>query len=1182
VTAPLTHRQRASRELDHDLAVTAGAGSGKTTVLVERFVEIARQRGLGPDRILAITFTRKAATEMKERIIRTFEHAGETSLRRATEAAYISTIHGFAERLLRERPFDARIDPAFTVLTRYEQELWIQDGIRAMYERRELRPFVRRLGRTYFREWRVFDLVREVARLMREGPAEACREADLIADGDRCVELALDRARAAAKRAESQMLECMVHLASMLDGATFRSRKAMYEQAQAYLAAVRACIAAKGLEGAPRHEWGGTNFTREIDAAEREAIKRQLGILKKLAERAAFSDWEREEALERELLPLKSEIYAAARAIDAKYLSHKRSIGALDFHDLQQRAAALLEGNEAVRAEYAERFRHILLDESQDTDELQHRIIASLRSPANTLFMVGDPKQAIYEFRGADPDVFHAAVARLPEDRRLRLDENFRSRHEVIAVLNGIGYALLQEQFATIRGEADYAGQPLASPVVTAIWAEQRYDPATRTTEPLSEARPREAAAVAEEVVRLLRDRPLVRDPDSRAVAWVPLQPRHVAILFRTRTVIPYFERALAERGVPYVTSAGQGFYERAEVLDCMMMLRAIAQPFDDLALAAVLRSPFAGASDADLWRLRAPAQSRHSERSEHAVLAQSRNRVEPPPLWQALRGYAPLAEFRERFRELRRRVRGANASVALEAAIAAFGYEAAMAAHLDGPAMLANLGKVRRQVRDMGSVSPLAAHAELERTRELLADESMAPLVSTSDDVVVLTTIHGAKGLEWPVVCLPNLQQPAKNDPPGFSARHGALLCDALDEEGTQTRTFSSRVIVEELAARVQQEERRLLYVALTRARERLILSASVKERSDGSRDRKWDGDGRFEPLAFLQKNTGRALIDPGEHPCGSYSTRVRYVGEDVAERTTFHSGRPLAATWTPPVGATPERDAPAIVAPPLSLKVTELLAFRRCPQVYRFSHVLEIEENLAQRAALRGGERRRGSSISPVELGTIVHSLLERVRFDASDREAEIERLVASQPEERRASLARMLRGVLDGEIGAAIRSARRVEREWPFATRIAGVLVEGVIDLAIQSADGRWTVADYKSNDYRRRGRLEYLIDYYTPQLDLYAAALARAGMGDVASCALVFLTGPTVHRWAFTAAAETRWSEEIDAKIAARDYATAPGPKCELCGYRKRKVCDVGAGWTPSSTPGSSRALPTISR
>jgi hypothetical protein len=246
----------------------------------------------------------------------------------------------------------------------------------------------------------------------------------------------------------------------------------------------------------------------------------------------------------------------------------------------------------------------------------------------------------------------------------------------------------------------------------------------------------------------------------------------------------------------------------------------------------------------------------------------------------------------------------------------------------------------------------------------------------------------------------------------------------------------------------------------------------------------------------------------------------------------------------------------------------------------VYRFSHVLEIEENLARRAARRAGERDREPASSPVELGTIVHSLLERVRFDAPDIGAEVARLVASQPERRRDSLARMLRGVLDGEIGASSRSAARVEREWPFATRIAGVLVEGVIDLAIQGADGRWTVVDYKSNDYSRRGRLEYLIDHYAPQLDLYAAALARAGLGEVATCALVFLTGPMVHRWAFRAADEPGWSEEIVRKIAARDYATGAGPKCELCGYRKRKVCDVGAGWSPSSTPGSSRALPTI--
>jgi ATP-dependent helicase/nuclease subunit A len=1154
-------RERATRELDRDLAVTAGAGSGKTTVLVDRFVNVARQPSLGPERILAITFTRKAATEMKERIIRTFERTGETALRRATEGAYISTIHGFAERLLRERPFDARIDPAFSVLTRYEQELWIQEALESMYGRSELRAFTKRLGRTFLREWRVFELVREVARLMREGGAQATLEADAIARGDRCVELALARGRAAAKRAESEMLDCMARLAPMLDEAPFKSRKGSYDQAQAYVAALRACMAAKGLDATPGHDWSNTRFTAQIEADAREQIKRELGILKKLAERATFCDWEREEELERELLPLKTEIYAAARAIDEQYAAHKRAIGALDFHDLQSRAAQLLAGNEAVRADYAERFRHILLDESQDTDELQYRIVESLRTPDNTLFMVGDPKQAIFEFRGANPDEFHAAVSRLPQDRRLQLDENFRSRAEVVSMLNGIGEALLPAHFTRIRGEADYGGHRLTSPVVTAFYAEQRIvDPTGRVNEPISEARPREAAAVVEEIVRLLREKPLVRDPKSRAVSWIPLAPRHVAILFRTRTVIPYFERALAERGVPYVTSAGQGFYERAEVLDCIMMLRAIAQPLDDLAMAAVLRSPFVGASDADLWRLRVPSTEKQ------------------PPIWQALRDYAPLAEFHNDFRALRGRVRGASASVALEEAIRTFGYEAACAAHLDGPAMLANLGKIRRQVRDMGSASPLEAYAELERTRELLTDEAVAPLVGTEDDVVVLTTIHQAKGLEWPVVCLPNLQQPPKNEPPGFSARHGTLLCKALDENGEPVPTFSVRAIVEELAERARAEERRLLYVALTRARERLILSASVKERASGSRDRTFDESKPFEPLAFLQVNTDRTLIDEGDHDCGSYSTSVRYVREDVIERTVYQGGKPLAATWTPPQGGVPEPVAAPISALPLSLKVTELLAYRRCPQVYRFSHELEIEENVHRRGRVRGGGRAR--KVSPVELGTIVHALLERVRFDAPDRSAEIARLVADQPEAIRAALARMLGGVLDGEIGRAIATAARVEREWPFAMRIGGVLVEGVIDLAVLSHDGKWTVVDYKSNDFSRSGRLEYLVDYYTPQLELYAMALARAGLGEVAECALVFLTGPRVHRWAFDGATHGEWSAETVARIASRDYATTAGPKCDLCGYRKRKVCDVGRSWSPDTGSVTPRSLPIV--
>jgi len=1147
-------RRRASTDLSCDLAVTAGAGAGKTTVLVDRFVAIARDPEVGPERILAITFTRKAAAEMKERAIRTFEASGETALRRATEAAYISTIHGFAERILRERPFDARIDPAFTVITDYEQKLWIEEALHTMYERTELREFAQRLGRSFEGGWSIFTLVREVARLMREGSPAARREADMIGDGDRTVELALARARENVAAAEREMLAHMCELSPILEGATFKSTGKRHIEWRAYVDSVRECIARRSVR-AGADVWRTTSFTSEIPLEERAPIRALLDRIKAIAAKATFNDWPSQEALERELLPLKRAIYAAAAEIDRSYAEHKRAIGALDFHDLQLRAAALLAGNPAVRAEYAERFRHILLDESQDTDELQFQIVESLRTPTNTLFMVGDPKQTIYEFRGANPDVFLGAMSKLPQADQLQLAENFRSRPEIVAMINGVGHALLPSHFAEIDARADYAGEWLDAPAVSTIYAVQHQSgDDARKFEPLSAARPREAAAVAEELARLLHDHTRVRDPEKRELEWTTIRPKHIAILFRTRTAIPYFERALADRGIPYVTASGQGFYERAEVLDCVMMLRAIAQPLDDLAMAAILRSPFVGATDADLWRLRAPV-------ADKAL-----------PMWTALQTYAPLADFRTTFASIRTRVRGLPAAEVLDDAIRTFGYEASLAAHQDGPAMLGNLAKVRRQLREMGSASALEAFGELQRSRELLTEESTAPLVGSADDVVVLTTIHQAKGLEWPVVCLPNLQSGKRGNTRQFSPRHGALLCSALDEMGNEVRPMSLAPIIEEMKERAEAEDRRLLYVALTRARERLILSACVKESTAEAKE--WTPDGKsFTPLAFLQANAADALASEGERECEGYRSKVTYVREPVVARTMYGGGKPLAATWSPPLGdaareAAREAAQLPIVAMPLSLKVTELLEYRRCPQVYRFSQSLDIREHAKHRASIRAGGAAE-SPLSPVELGTKVHALLERIRFNTGDSGEEVARVLAGEEANAKPALARMLAAVLGGEIGDAIRSAKRVEREWPFAMRVGGAMVEGVIDLAIQGQDGAWTVVDYKSNDFSRTGRFEYLAEYYAPQLELYALALSRAGIGTVSECALLFLTGPRVHRWAFDAERQNigRWSESTVAKIAASEFATSAGPKCDHCGYRKRKICDIGQSWVP---------------
>lgn len=1162
-------RVRAVTDFDHDLTVIAGAGAGKTSVLVERFVNLARNAAVGPERVLAITFTRKAAVEMKERAVRRMEELGEGELRRKTEAAYISTIHGFAERVLRERSLAARIDPGFSVLTEYDQALFVEDALRRMYSREDLCGFARRLGRAGVGKWKVFALVREVARLMREGAEASSREAKLLLlSDDECVNGALEAGRDYVRRRQEEAIGCLNELIPLLRSATFTSRAKSYEQCLEYIGTAETCVGCGSLDGA-LSILETTRFTSQIDAYERPAVKARTDLVKEIAREVAGVDWEAQELLERELIPLKHAIYSAARDIDESYAAHKQRMGALDFHDLQERLRELLATNPTVRGAYSERFRHILLDEAQDTDELQYDIIQRLHEGGDSLFIVGDPKQAIYEFRGANPDVFRSAVSRTPEDDRLELPENFRSRPEVISFINGLGPALLGESFISMDARASYGGESLPAAAVTAIYAVRERggeDGGEPLTDSVGDARAREAAAVAEELVRLLREGTQVRAPHGRGeprdgVNWTALRPSHIALLFRTRTPIPHFERALAERGVPYVTAAGQGFFERAEVLDCIMMLRALAQPLDDMALATVLRSPFVGVSDARLWRIRTPG-----ERSS-----------EPPPLYEELCRDGGLRIFRKRFERLRTRARSMSAADALDAAIRVFRYEAALAAHDDGRAMLANLAKLRVRLRELGALSVAEGYAELQRARELMESESTAALVGASDDVVVLTTIHQAKGLEWPVVCLPSLEMTPNRRGDEFSPRHGALLCKALDDDGEEVKTLSVVGYSRELAERQEGEERRLLYVALTRARERLILSASVKREAHFP---KWNG--RFSaPLGFLAAHTDEALSAPGDHDCGTLHTSVRYVTDEVVVKTQFEGGMTLASELQPVAIAKAPPEPPPLLdsALPLTVKVTELLAFNRCPQVYRFSHVLDIEEHTRRDAAKRPEIE---APLTPVELGTIVHSLLERADFRASDVKAEVSRLLVEQPKERHAALSRMLEPVLTGPLGERVRRARRVEREWPFAFQAGGVLVEGVMDLAIQGEDGRWTVVDYKSNDLKHSGRFEELVRYYTRQLELYALALSRSGLGEVAGCMLLFLTGPRVHEWAFDAdgCGVEGWAEEIIRRIAARDYDTTAGDKCEGCGYRKRRICSVGRSWAPGRA--ASRAeLPVLS-
>ena len=964
-------------------------------------------------------------------------------------------------------------------------------------------------------------------------------------------------------RAGAEMLECMQELFPILESATFKSAGAKRKAWQAYVDAVRGCLDAK--RAAASEVWTATSFTSEIPIEERTPIRRLLDQIKYLAPRATFTDWETQAALERELLPLKRAIYGAASAIDASYAKHKRSLGALDFHDLLRRAASLLEDNPSVRAEYADRFRHILLDEAQDTDELQYRIIESLRTPDNVLFMVGDPKQAIYEFRGANPDVFHAAVSKLPADGRLDLAENFRSRREIVSMINGFGPPLLAEQFVTIDAKADYGDDDLPSPAVTVIYAEQQTDETGKKHEPVSEARPREAASVAEEIVRLLKEAPLVRDPDVRdgVVGAAPAEARRDPLPHADRDPVLRAGAGRAWRAVRHGVGAG------------VLRARRGARLHHDAARhRAAARRPGDGGGAALALRRRVgcrPLATAHAERGERTGDLAGAASVCAAVTSSGARSVRCARAYEVCRRPSRSRTRSAPSATRRRSPRTRTGRRCS-------PTWRRCAGRCAT----WGAVSPLEAYDELQRARELLT-QGVAGAArrrgrrrrgADDDPPGEGTGVAGRMSPEPPVA--------VERPPAGFSARHGALLCKAIDAEGNEVWPLSLQSVSDEMRERAEAEERRLLYVALTRARERLILSACVKaELGAGER-----ADVRPEAVQS-------ARLPPGERPRGRSRTRgsttaaptaraCGYVREPVEERTIYHGGKPLAATWTPPSSrraASPTRRRSSRCRS--SLKVTELLAYRRCPQVYRFSHELEIDENLA---APRGGAKRRVATARGGHAGRAGddRALAARARAVRRARPAgEVARLVAEQPASaaartdahaRRRARRRDRRGDRVGEARRARVAVRDAHR------RRAGGGSDRPRDPGRRTA--RWTVWTTSRTTSAAPGRLEYLIDYYTPQLELYAMALARAGLGEVRGVRAGLPRRTAGAPLGVRAAGDWRWSEEIVARIAARDYATTAGPKCDLCGYRKRKVCGVGRRWTPRQGTVTPKSLPIV--
>lgn len=1138
-------QKRAIAARGGDVCVSAGAGSGKTFVLVERFVGLVRD-GIEPERILTITFTDKAASEMAERIGKALRKEGRE---RGIDGAWISTIHGFCARLLREKAIEAGVDPAFTVLTDVPAaRVRRQALLEAQRLFRAERPgaydgLVERVrwgrdqdGATSIRR-RVLELYDELraAGVSLAGGA-ATTDEPLDALWHEGVQLAFERLRQAGAR--------------FLQAATTARRSARLERQVLAVTQVIERLARveldvfraetyHDLQALAEAARGGGPLAGELDGL-RAAARAAAGAYAEGPARALGRGLE-------DLL----------RRFDERFRALKAAQSALDFSDLEERTRELLEGRPDVRDEVQARFQAVLVDEFQDTSRLQQRIVDLVRrtppagdAPDPTyagFFAVGDVKQSIYAFRHAEVRglLDLEGQVRAQGGEVVALDVSFRTRPEVLAMVDEVFALAWSEPGSEVPHQPLRPGAPFGPPA----GGRPVVELVVGRAETLERARALEARAVAARIATLIEGRLLVGTNPLRPDTFgKPLSYRHCAILIPATTALPAYERALRERGVPYRVASGRGFYAAREVVDAVGILKVAATAHDDLAMAAFLRSPVVGLSDTALMilaeRRRAAERRGASLADVLAAVGEDDHDLSPLDLARALTA-----------RDLVRELRAARGRLSVRDLLA-LGLE--RSGLLDGALLrggdlrgYANLQKLLVVVEDLereGAVGPAEVAAVLEDLRASGAREPEANVSSEEEDAVSVLTVHAAKGLEWPLVVVADMGRNARPDADPVLWREGlGVLVDLRDPDRPDAAITSASMLrqVEENRARAREESKRLLYVAMTRAQDHLVLAGAQGSRAAGE----WLAWARA-PLAGapgahgpVEQDVAAGGVARLAFTRGGVPVRLLEVQDDV-------DGTPIRGPRGPAAGARPvldaglealigrgERprlpgvplaaaeqarallaraDAPAL--PPVDLgasvyTVTEVLTWRACPRRHLLEHVVGDRDPWSEEAA--PGDWApflpEPDEVPPDVAGTLAHEvvaglhgvrplvgkLVQRLQALMLPRTASHAALV------RAAERALELRAEYE-RTDLARRAARadEVHVERPFLVAIPGVspgpdpvLLRGTVDLMFREGD-RWTIVDHKAAEITAL-QVPARLEQPELQLRLYVLALAAAG-------------------------------------------------------------------------------------
>ncbi|WP_240689400.1 exodeoxyribonuclease V subunit beta [Ammoniphilus sp. YIM 78166] len=1086
------------------VVISAGAGSGKTRVLTERYVYLCEQRlaelmahepspiSAQVEEIVAITFTKKAAREMRDRIRKNLLakkkeaaklYAGP-SLKVAEQfwdeqiealgSAAITTFHSFCQKIMQDYSFEAGVLPSFSVLDEVQARLLQADILDSLFEEQanyqEWSPLYR-----FFNEHTLKATVKEVYGQLQELEDEV----DL---------LDLFNAEVMVKRAvEQEILQKQ------------RCLDEFYQKAQDYISPLQQLLGelsqkkASSATGHIENILGvleNTGFNRNHDVEGQFARVTQVmptlaGAWKKSAPalygflKEVWSPvrefWKSHpvRAVEtlRELELIVELFGRMMKSFHDRYDKAKRNQAAMDFADLQRKAVGAL-GKNSVAQECRRKYKHFMIDEFQDTNRLQMSMLGRIQPDFR--FIVGDGKQAIYRFRGGDVSLMKVyaaqAKARSTGPAFIDMPNNYRTCKGIIDFVNLAFASILGEQ------ESDSSYRIPYSPLIAARCSEREQEV---RVELLKGRLDQESDQVDEYQMLVSRMVDMVENqtPEVQVQgSWTAPKWKDMAILIPSRTPLTQLEMALQDRNIPYVVYGGIGFYEKQEVLDFLSLLRWMSRPWESLYIHALLRGPLFGLCMNDFleikkWSKGVPVSSFLYEGHFHDAGIEEHLREKLERFYRFYEQWVPY--FPQ-----------TDTKEALFQLFEQSGFRYSCYLQSNGLQRIRNVEKLIGILADLKLYSFDQMLTETDRVIALSEKEGEADVELDEGDAVHIMTVHASKGLEFPIVFLPNLSRSIQSDRGSIRFHKEFGLAVKYKKEKEQEphieEEFSTPLFEawsKQARDQALEESKRLFYVATTRARDYLVLSSIHKEKDKPEEaDKTWY---QMLQTALSQSESlgERILVRENE----VHSHKAKMV-EEIYEGPTL--------------SLEPE--------PPIVFSVSEVMDFMNDPQLYYQKHVLKMNPEWLQEQDSTPNTPYFGIDAS--QLGGLVHRICEcldqgwpkRLAFkEALSRLEDQENLKLYERELEK--LVRSYQGIDPELLGTPM------ENEWSFTCEVEGIHLLGTIDKVVRTERGI-CVIDLKTNRTQQR---EDLIEKYKPQLYLYKLAYEQIRQVEVAGMSLLFL-------------------------------------------------------------------------